>query len=730
MPRTFARALPPLAFPAVLWALLGCSTARPVAPPPEAETPSAPEAAAPLEPPRAERRPHRVVAPHGAARDDEYYWLRDDQRKDPEVLAYLRAENEHTDRVLAPLAPLKERLFEELVSRVKQDEASVPYQQKGYWYYTRWEEGREHPIHARKKGSLEAAEEVVLDVNRLAEGHAFYQLARWEPSPSQRLVAFAADSVGRRQFVLRVKDTRSGELLPDAIPGASAGLMWGDDEQTLYYIENDPETLLGRRVKAHVLGTPVAEDRLIYEEPDPSFYLAIRRTRSERYLCIHAESTVASELRCAPAARPGAFQVLAPRQRDVEYSADHFGGRWVILTNWDAVNNRLMSLSEREPWGDRRRWKELVAHRSEVMLTGFQLFEGFMAIGERAEGLQRIRLRPDRGPERLIAAEEPAYAMSLGVNAEPQSTQLRYTYTSLTTPLSTLELDVKSGARRLLHEREVPGYDKRGYVTERRWITARDGTAVPVTLLYRRGFVPDGSGALFLYGYGSYGSSLDPFFDATALSLVDRGVVYALAHVRGGREMGRGWYDRGKLKEKMNTFTDFIDVTRALVEAGYAAPGRVAARGGSAGGLLMGAVANMAPELYRAIVAQVPFVDVVTTMLDASIPLTTNEWDEWGDPREPDAYAYMLSYSPYDQVEAKAYPAMLVTTGLWDSQVQYFEPAKWVARLRAKKTDREPLLLRIDMEAGHGGKAGRFQRFREKAEVFAFVLERLGLDAR
>ncbi len=703
--------------------LAGCATT------PSPEAPAAPAAAAVAlpSPPVAAKKPYEVKAPHGAARQDEYYWLRDDTRKDPEVIDYLNAENAYTDAVLRPLEALEDRLYEELVARVKQDDASVPYLEDGWWYYTRFETGKEYPIHARRKGSLDAPEEILFDVNAMAAGKNFYQLANYEVSPDGRLAAFAEDAVGRRQYTLRVKDLATGEVLPDAITGASAGLMWADDNRTLYYVENDPTTLLTKRVKAHVLGTPASADRLVYEEKDDTFYMGIGRTRSDEYLCIGVSSTVSSEMRCTDAGAPGEFKVLAPRQRDFEYQADHLGGRWVFTTNWDAKNFRIMTLDDGQAWGDRNLWKELVPHSPEVFIDGIELFDGFMAIAERSGGLERLRVRHDDGKESFVAADESAYAMGLATNAEPATEWLRYTYTSPTTPASTFELNVRTGERRLLKEQPVPTYDKSLYAAERIWAPARDGTRIPVTVLHRKDFKRDGTAALYQYAYGSYGSSTSPGFNANAISLVDRGAVYAIAHVRGGQEMGRQWYEDGKLLKKVNTFTDFIDVTDFLVKEGYAAPGRVAAMGGSAGGLLMGAIANMAPGKYRAIVAHVPFVDVVTTMLDESIPLTTNEFDEWGNPKDPVYYEYMLSYSPYDQVKAQAYPPMLVTTGLWDSQVQYFEPAKWVARLRATKTDANPLLLRTNMEAGHGGKSGRFQRYRERAEEYAFVLDQLGL---
>ena len=717
------RQLPRLAaLAASILAVAGCSRG------PDAGAGAAVSAAADAsKPPVAETRPHEVKAPHGAVRQDEYYWLRDDSRQDPQMLAYLQAENAYADAMLAPLATLKEQLYSELVGRIKQDDASVPFQENGYWYYTRFEEGREYPIHARRKGSMEAAEEILLDVNTLAEGQGFFQIARYEISPDNRLMAYFEDTSGRRQYTLRVKNLETGELLPVEIKGLSASIAWTADSTSFYYVENDPETLLTTRVRLHTLGLAEGNDRLVYEERDPSFYMGVGKTTSDKYICISVSSTVSSEMRCTLAAQPGDFEILAPRERDFEYSADHLGERWVIRTNWEAKNFRLMQASENDIRA-RSQWQDLIAHDEGVFIEDFALFDGFIAVDERSQGLTRLRLRKNDGSEQYVAADETAYSMGLSVNAEPSTDWLRYTYTSLTTPATTFELNVVTGERKLLKEQPVlGGFDKKNYVTERLWATARDGTRVPVTVLHRADFKRDGSSALLQYGYGSYGNSIDPAFNSNVLSLVDRGMVYALAHIRGGQEMGRAWYEDGKLLKKVNTFTDFIDVTDFLVAEKYAASDRVSAMGGSAGGLLMGAVANMAPEKYRAIVSQVPFVDVVTTMLDPSIPLTTNEYDEWGNPEDKTYYDYMLAYSPYDQIEAKAYPATFVGTGLWDSQVQYWEPAKYVARLRAKKTDDNLLVFRTNMEAGHGGKSGRFQRFREAAEYYAFLLDQLGV---
>jgi oligopeptidase B len=678
--------------------------------------------------PVAEQREHRVLAPHGAERRDEYYWMRDDRREDPQVLAYLNAENAYTDAVMTPLQPLVARLYDELVGRVQQEDASVPYRRHGYWYYTRFEQGREYPIHARRHGDMQADEEILLDLNALAEGHGYYNIGGWRVSPDNRLLAYAEDTVGRRQFTIRFKDLETGQLLPDTIGPMSGNLVWAADSRTVFFIENDPVTLLTKRVLRHTVGAETAPT-LVYEESDDSFYMGVMGTRSERYLCIVLRSTVSNEMRCADSADPSEFRLLAARERDVEYQADHLGGRWVIRTNWNAANFKLMQVEEAAAFGSRDGWRDLLPHDDEVLIDGFELFDGFIAVSERSGGLQRIRLSPEGGEPRYVAADEPAYAMGLAINSEPDSPWLRYTYTSLTTPASTFELNVQSGERRLLKEQPVPGgFDKANYVTQRLWAPARDGTPIPVSLVHRRDFVADGSAAILIGGYGSYGRSRDPAFNGNVISLLDRGMVYAIAHIRGGEEMGRRWYDEGKLFNKKNTFTDFIDVTRHLVAQGYAAPDRVAAIGGSAGGLLMGAIANMAPQDYRVLVSLVPFVDVVTTMLDETIPLTTNEFDEWGNPADPDYYEYMLSYSPYDQLEAKAYPAMYIGTGLWDSQVQYWEPAKYVARLRALKTDADTVVFRTEMQAGHSGRSGRFQRFKEAAEQYAFMLNQLGIS--
>ncbi|MDR0184154.1 S9 family peptidase [Lysobacter arvi] len=689
---------------------------------------TAPTLAANATPPDAAKKPHVVKAPHGAQRNDEYYWLRDDTRKNAEMLAYLNAENAYADAVMAPLKPLENALYEEIVGRIKQDDSSVPYRERGFWYYSRFETGQDYPVYARRPGTMDAAEQVLLDVNVMAQGKDYFNVGDWEVSQDNKVLAWAEDAVGRRQYVIRFKNLDTGEVYADEIKGVSPNLVWADDNKTLFYVENDPETLLTVRVKKHVLGTPSSKDVLVYEEKDDSFYMGIDRSRDDKFICIGVESTVSSEMRCAPASNPGKFTVLAPRERDVEYQADHLGDRWVIRTNeGGAANFKLMTA----PSGatSRTQWMDWVPHRDDVFIEGFELFDGFTTIAERSDALERLRVLRNDGTEEYVKADEPAYSMGLSVNSEHDTPWLRYSYTSLTTPATTYEVNVLTGERKLLKREPVIGYDPDKYVTERVWATARDGVKVPVSLVYRKGFEKNGKGAMLQYAYGSYGSSTDPRFNGPVVSLLDRGMVYAIAHIRGGQEMGRKWYDDGKLFHKKNTFTDFIDVTDDLVKQGYAAKDRVAAYGGSAGGLLMGAIANMAPDKYRVILSQVPFVDVVTTMLDPTIPLTTNEYDEWGNPEKKEYYDYMLSYSPYDNLSKQAYPAMFVGTGLWDSQVQYWEPAKYVARLRDLDQGQAPVVFRTNMDAGHGGKSGRFRRYRELSEMYAFMLDRLGVPA-
>ncbi len=677
-------------------------------------------------PPVAKKIPRELVL-HGHTRVDEYYWL--NQRENPEVIAYLQAENAYTDAVMKPAAALRETLYREMVGRMKQDDASVPYPENGYWYYTRFEKGKEYPVYCRRQGSMKGPEQVLLDGNRMAAGLRYFHIGQAAVSPDNRTLAYSIDTVSRRQYRIRFRDLRTGKEHADEIPMTSGRMAWAADSRTLFYPVIDPETLRSYKVCRHELGTPVEGDAAVFEERDETFAVNITRSRSRRFLLLSSRSTLSDEVRVLEADRPaGEFRVFQPRQRGLEYSVDHLAGRFIVLCNENAVNFKLMQAAEDRT--GREHWTEVVPHRPDVLLEEFELFRDFLVLGERQAGLTRIRILPWGGGEGYIVDfPEPTCMVSPAFTAEAGSDWMRFTYTSLTTPPSTYEFNMKTRERRLLKRQEVlGGYRPELYATERLLAPAYDGTPVPISLVYRKDTVKGPATPLLLYGYGSYGASMDPGFSPLRLSLLDRGFIYAIAHVRGGQELGRSWYDEGKLFKKMNTFTDFISCAEHLVRRGYTSPDRLFAMGGSAGGLLMGVVANLRPDLFRGIVAQVPFVDVVTTMLDASIPLTTSEYDEWGDPNKPECYEYMLLYSPYDNVRAKDYPALLVTTGLHDSQVQYFEPAKWVARLRALKTDDNPLLLRTNMEAGHGGASGRFRRLEEVAFEYAFLLQLAGSD--
>jgi oligopeptidase B len=618
-----------------------------------------------------------------------------------------------------------------MIGRLRQDDATVPVLSNGYWYSSRYEPGREYALHLRRC-TPDATEELLLDGNVEAAGREFYELGNYEVSPDNRTLALAEDTLGRRQYTLRFRDLANGRDYPERIENAEPDLAWADDGHTLLYVAKDPETLLGYRVFRHTLGTPAAEDALVYEEADRSYYMGVERSKSGRYVYIVLQSTVSSECRYARTDDPAlCFAIALPRERDHEYQLDDVGDRFVIRSNHQAPNFRIAS-APIAAIADRGQWRDEVAHRAEVFIGGFELFREFLVIAERVDGLRKIRVRAwDGSRDFLLDAAETAYTMSLGDNEEIDSHVLRYVYSSLTTPRTTYDYDMRSGERVLLKRDPVEGdFDPAYYATEFVHAPTRDGKRVPVSLLYRRGCPRDGTAPLYQYAYGAYGHSMDPSFRSNVLSLVDRGFVFALAHVRGGQELGRAWYDDGRMLAKRHTFEDFIDVTRHLVTERYVDPARACGAGGSAGGLLVGAVANLAPAEYRALVADVPFVDIVTTMLDDDIPLTTNEYDEWGNPAaERAVYEYMLSYSPYDNISAQAYPAMLVTTGLHDSQVQYWEPAKWVALLRARRTNDALLVLHTHFDTGHGGKPGRFQRYHEIAEEYAFLLDQTGLAA-
>ncbi len=684
-------------------------------------------------PPTAAPRPFELEA-HGDVRVDPYYWLR--ERDDPEVIRYLEDENAYTQAVMGHTDRLQETLFEEMRGRIAEDDSSVPVRRDNYWYYTRYETGGEYPIYVRRKEMesrgetpVETPVETMLDGNALAEGHDFFAIGGVSVSSGENLLAYAIDTIGRRIYTIRFKDLGTGEILADEISGSNGNFAWAEDNRTLFYTRRDLDTLRSYQIYRHVLGTDSGEDELVFEEEDETFSCFVRKSKSKRFLMIGSSHTLANEVRFLDASTPnGEFTVFLARERGHEYGIAHLGDYFYIRTNKDALNFRLMRTPVRGTGMDS--WSEVIPHRDDVLLEGFDLFRDHLVVAERKEGLLQIRIKPWKGEEHYLEFDEPAYAANVGDNPQIDTMSLRFVYSSMTTPRSVFDYDMVTRERELKKRQPVlGGFDPADYRTERLMVTARDGAQVPISLVYRAGFEPDGRSPLLLYAYGSYGSSLDASFSSSRLSLLDRGFVYAMAHIRGGEEMGRSWYENGKLLHKKNTFTDFIDSGEFLVEKGYADPERLFAQGGSAGGLLMGAVINMRPDLFEGVVARVPFVDVVTTMLDASIPLTTFEWDEWGDPRDKIDYDYMLSYSPYDQIEAKDYPHLLVTAGLHDSQVQYWEPAKWVAKLRSLKTDDNVLLLKTEMEAGHGGATGRFRSLREIALIYAFLIDLADIDS-
>ena len=689
---------------------------------------TAPSASQTPQPPVAATKPYQVPSPNGS-REDEYYWVRDDKRENPEMLAYVKAENAYADAMLAHTKALETKVYDEIVGRLQQDDSTVPYLMNGYWYYRRFETGKEYPIYARRKGTKDAPEEILLNGNEMSKGHDFFEIGDIAVSPNSQMLAWAEDIVGRRQYVIRVMEIASKKVYPISLANVENNVVWAGDNKTFLYIEKDPETLLGYKVRKHAIDSKndsdVAADPLVWEQKDTSFYTGVGKTKDDKYLWIGTQSTVSSETWFADANDPQlAFKVFLPRERDHEYQVEHANNRWVVRTNWKAKNFRIVEVKPGDE-AQREKWTDLVPHREDAFVDTFDVARDYVTIEEHSGGLRKLRVRPwIGGKDVMITADEPSYTMSIDVNREFDSGQVRYTYTSMVTPRTTYDYDVKTGKRELLKRDPVlGGYDPANYATEFSWATARDGTKVPVSIVYRKTTPRDGTAPLVQVGYGSYGSSSDPEFSYLPPSLLDRGFVVAIAHIRGGQEMGRAWYENGKLLHKKNTFTDFIDVTRWLVANKYADPKRVFAIGRSAGGLLMGAIANMAPQDYRGIIAGVPFVDVVTTMLDDSIPLTTNEFDEWGNPKEKQYYDYMLSYSPYDNLGHHDYPAMFIHSGLWDSQVQYFEPTKYAARLRARRTGDSLVVLRTNMEAGHGGKSGRYEHYREYAEQYAFILD-------
>ena len=677
------------------------------------------------QPPVAKKIPKKLEK-FGDVRIDNYYWLR--ERDNPEVLKYLKAENAYTDKVMAPVKAFREKLFQEIKGRIKEDDSSVPYRLDDYYYYTRYVKGGEYPLYCRKKGSMDAEEEVLADGNELGKGHEFFSYFA-DVGVEHRMMALVMDTVGRRKYHIRIKDLKTGKMLPEIIKDVTGNIAWAGGDRYLFYTRQDPQTLRWYQVFRHKLGEDTSGDQLVYEEKDVTFDCYVSRTKSKKYIMISSSSTLSDEWRYLPADKPLSEPVvIQPRERNLEYSVDHLDGKFYIRTNLNARNFKLVKTPVTAP--GKANWKDVISHREDYFLESFELFRDFLVLEEKNEGLTKIRILSwNHQDDHYIDFGEPAYAAWLAYNPEMNTEFVRYGYSSFTTPRSTYDYQMVKREKTLLKRQEVLGdFDPSNYRSERIWVEARDGVKVPLSIVYRKGFEKDGSHPCLIYGYGSYGASMEASFSSYRLSLLDRGFVYALAHVRGGQELGRKWYEDGKLLKKKNTFYDFIDCSKYLIDHKYTKPDKLFAQGGSAGGLLMGAVANMAPELYKGIIAQVPFVDVLTTMLDETIPLTTAEYDEWGNPNEKVYYDYIKSYSPYDNVVAQAYPNMLVTTGLHDSQVQYWEPAKWVAKLRAAKTDDHLLLLHINMEAGHGGASGRFKRIRETARIYAFVLDLTGID--
>jgi oligopeptidase B len=680
------------------------------------------------QPPTA-RRQQTVNTFHGHRLTDDYAWLR--EKTSPEVIAFLEQENAYTRAVMKPTEELQAKLYDEMLSHIKETDVSVPFRDKDYFYYSRTEQGAQYPIYCRKHGSLEAEEEVILDMNQLAVGESFMALGALTVSDDGHLLAYSTDTTGFRQYTLHIKDLRTGEVLSDQAQRVGS-VVWTADNRTLFYTVEDEETKRQFQLYRHVVSEPQDKDALVYEEADERFNVGAGRTRDGKYLVLESASHTASEEQFLPAADPkGNWRLIEPRRKNIEYYSDHREGLWYIRVNDTSRTFRLVTAPLATP--GRAYWSELIAHREDVMLEELELFQSFAVLVERSNGLPHLKVRffdnqgAFTGPSPEIAFPEPTYSAHPHVNREFVTDTFRYGYQSLVSPTSVYEYNVSTGQSTLLKELEVPGgFDRSLYRSERLFATAPDGTRIPVSIVYRRDKKGNGANPLYIYGYGSYGSSLPVGFNSNRLSLLDRGFILAYAHIRGGGDMGKPWHDAGRLMNKMNTFTDFIAVTEYLTAQGYGDPGRVAMEGGSAGGLLMGAVANLRPDLYRAVLSHVPFVDVMNTMLDPTLPLTIGEYEEWGDPNQPDAFAYMLQYSPYDNLDRKAYPAMLVKTSLHDSQVMYWEPAKYVAKLRTLKTDDKLLLLETNMSAGHGGASGRYDYLKEIALDYAFLLQELG----
>lgn len=685
--------------------------------------------------PVAEKVPYEIES-NGNKRTDNYYWMKlTDAQKNAEqkdeqttkVLNYLTAENDYLKTKMKHTENLQEKVYQEIVGRIKQNDESVPYRDNGYWYYQRYEEGKEYPIYCRKKGSLTATEEITLDVNELAKGKNYCQVTGLRVSEDNNLLAYGLDTVSRRQYTIFIKDLRTGKLIDQPVTNTEGYVVWSNDNKTFFYTKKDPVTLRSESVYRHKLDTDPAKDPLVFREADETFSVYTYKTKSDKYIIVQSGSTTTDHFQILNANTPeGKFADFTPRETGLEYSIDHYQDKFYVLTNLLAQNFRLMQTPETKTSKDN--WKDKIPHRKDTLLSDIEIFKDYLVVTERAKANTLMSIIDQRtGAKHYLNFGEPAYTVYGSTNLDFDTETLRYGYTSLTTPTSTYDYNMRTKEKVLLKQQEVMGgYNAANYQTERLWATATDGTEVPMSIVYKKGIKKDGNNPTLLYAYGSYGSSTDPTFSITRLSLLDRGFVYAIAHIRGGQEMGRQWYEDGKMFKKKNTFTDYIDCAEYLIEQNYTSPENLFGMGGSAGGLLMGAVVNMRPDLFKGVVAKVPFVDVVTTMLDETIPLTTFEYDEWGNPNNFESYDYMLSYSPYDQVKAQNYPNMLVTTGLHDSQVQYWEPAKWVAKLREMKTDNNTLLLRTNMETGHGGTTGRFKVYRETAQEFAFILDLAG----
>ncbi len=671
--------------------------------------------------PKAARIPHAMTL-HGDTRIDNYYWLRDDTRSQPEVLDYLQQENSYGHRVMASQQALQDRILKEIIDRIPQREVSAPYIKNGYRYRHIYEPGCEYAIYQRQSAFSEEWDEweILLDANKRAAHSEFYSMGGMAITPDNTIMALAEDFLSRRQYGIRFRNLETGNWYPELLDNVEPSFVWANDSWTFYYVRKHPVTLLPYQVWRHAIGTPASQDKLIYEEKDDTYYVSLHKTTSKHYVVIHLASATTSEVRLLDAEMADAEPfVFLPRRKDHEYSLDHYQHRFYLRSNRHGKNFGLYRTRMR----DEQQWEELIPPRDNIMLEGFTLFTDWLVVEERQRGLTSLRQINRKTREVIgIAFDDPAYVTWIAYNPEPETARLRYGYSSMTTPDTLFELDMDTGERRVLKQTEVPGFDAANYRSEHLWIVARDGVEVPVSLVYHHKHFRKGHNPLLVYGYGSYGASIDADFSFSRLSLLDRGFVYAIVHVRGGGELGQQWYEDGKFLKKKNTFNDYLDACDALLKLGYGSPSLCYAMGGSAGGMLMGVAINQRPELFHGVIAQVPFVDVVTTMLDESIPLTTGEFEEWGNPQDPQYYEYMKSYSPYDNVTAQAYPHLLVTTGLHDSQVQYWEPAKWVAKLRELKTDNHLLLLCTDMDSGHGGKSGRFKSYEGVAMEYAFLV--------